>query len=139
MIAVRASTVNIDRAASAMLAGRSSDPVASAQIRHPPERFATRDTLSPGKVQGRNNVRIRALDRLHQLVRFVDIKSGEDLQGIFRRGFQEVLAGALGAAHKKSMHEAAAAREAYQEALGKVLRPIATHIQDRLGRARSRS
>lgn len=98
------------------------------------ERFATRDTLSQGKVQGRNNVRIRALDRLHQLVRFVDIKSGEDLQGLFRRGFQEVLAGALGAAHKKSMQDAAAAREAYQEALGKVLRPIATHIQDRLGR-----
>lgn len=75
-----------------------------------------------------------ALEAFHETVRFVDIHSGEDLETLLQRGFKEILASALGDEHGKAMKAAEEARTKYQEALGYVLRPVATHVRDRLGR-----
>lgn len=73
-----------------------------------------------------------ALESFHEVVRFVDIHSGEDLNALLNRGFKEILANALGDEHSKAMKEADTAREQYHQALGRVLRPVGKYIEDRL-------
>ena len=98
------------------------------------ERFLTRGNYDKGVVVGRNNSRLRAVKHFHDLVRFVDIKSGEDLESLLQRGFKEILGSAVGAEHAREMADARAAREAYVEALGRILRPVAKHVEDRIRR-----
>lgn len=96
------------------------------------EKFMTHDWDKVGKGKGASNKRIRALERFHEVVRFVDIHSGEDLNALLNRGFKEILANALGDEHSKAMKAADTAREAYHQALGQVLRPVGKYIEDRL-------
>lgn len=98
------------------------------------ERFLTRTNKNSGKVRGPNNKRLKAVERFYDLVRFVDIKSGEDLQDLLQRGFKEILSSAMGAGLSNEMKHADEAREAYVEALGKVLRPVGKHVEDRIKR-----
>lgn len=78
--------------------------------------------------------RDRTIQAFHDVVRFVDIRSGEDLQNLLQRGFKEILSSAMSAELGKEMKRAAEAREAYVDALGKVLRPVAKHVEDRIRR-----
>lgn len=96
------------------------------------EKFLTHDWSKAGKGLGANNKRKRALERFHEVVRFVDIHSGEDLKALLQRGFKEILANALDDDHGKAMKEAEYAREEYVEALGHVLRPVGKYVEDRL-------
>jgi putative ATP-dependent endonuclease of the OLD family len=73
-------------------------------------------------------------DAFHNLVRFVDIRSGEDLDSLLQRGFKEILTSAMGAEHTKAMRAAEDARSAYVDALGQVLRPVAAHVQNQISR-----
>ncbi|KYF49447.1 hypothetical protein BE08_33030 [Sorangium cellulosum] len=98
------------------------------------ERFLTRDGYNKAQVKGRNNPRQKAVERFRELVRFVDIKSGEDLQSLLQRGFKEILGSAVAAEHSKEMKRAREAREEYVEALGQVLRPVGRHVEDRIKR-----
>jgi hypothetical protein len=75
-----------------------------------------------------------ALRLFHKVVRFVDIKSGEDLQSLLRRGFSEILGSAVGDEHAEEMKVVREAREAYINALGRMLRPVAKHVEDRMRR-----
>ncbi|MCC6557055.1 MAG: AAA family ATPase [Polyangiaceae bacterium] len=96
------------------------------------ERFLTRGTYEKGDVVGRNNKRQKAVECFHDVVRFVDIQSGEDLQSLLRRGFKEILASAMGAELTDEMTRARDARTAYFEALRQVLRPVAKHVEGRI-------
>ncbi|MCK6588299.1 MAG: ATP-binding protein [Polyangiaceae bacterium] len=98
------------------------------------ERFLTRGSYKKGQVIGRNNPRQKAVEGFHHVIRFVDIKSGEDLQSLLQRGFKEILGSAMGAQLVKEMKAASEARKAYVDALGHVLRPVAKHVEDRIRR-----
>ncbi len=96
------------------------------------ERFMTHDWDKIGKGASSSHKRKRALERFHDVVRFVDIHSGEDLKALLQRGFKEILANALDDEHGKAMKAAETAREAYREALGQILRPVGKYVEDRL-------
>lgn len=81
---------------------------------------------------GPTNKRRNALEHFHELVKYVDIQSGEDLQSLLKRGFKAILASALGDEHGRAMTAAETSRQAYLDALGHVLRPIARHAEERL-------
>lgn len=98
------------------------------------ERFLTRATRERANENWRHGRGKKALERFHEVVRFVDIKSGEDLESLLQRGFKEILGSAVGDEHTKEMKQAEEARSAYVDALGQVLRPVARHVRDRIGR-----
>ena len=81
---------------------------------------------------GPTNKRRNALEHFHELVKYLDIQSGEDLQSLLKRGFKAILASALGDEHGRAMTAAENSRLVYMEALGQVLRPIAKHAEERL-------
>lgn len=96
------------------------------------EKFMTHDWDKIGKGASASHKRKRALETFHEVVRFVDIHSGEDLNALLDRGFKDILTNALVDEHSKAMKEAHTAREQYHEALGRVLRPVGKYIEDRL-------
>ncbi len=96
------------------------------------EKFMTHDWAKIGKGASASHKRKRALDTFHEVVRFVDIHSGEDLNALLDRGFKDILTNALVDEHGKTMKAAESAREAYHRALGEILRPVGKYIEDRL-------
>jgi hypothetical protein len=98
------------------------------------EMFLTRDpaltSVDPSKVGARGAKSAGQI--LRQAVRFVDIKSGEELDRLLQRGFKEILGTALTSEHGAAMQHARNARQAYIEALGEVLRPVARHVRDEI-------
>lgn len=96
------------------------------------EAFLTRDSWNGVKGSKAGKHRRAAIEKLRDLVKYVDIKSGEDLQSLLQRGFKDVLASAVFDEHEKAMQNAVVAGEAYRSALGQMLRPIARHVQERI-------
>ncbi|MFT3764776.1 MAG: AAA family ATPase [Minicystis sp.] len=101
---------------------------------HREERFLTRATYEHGRGLGLDHLRQGAVAHFHKVVRFVDIKSGEDLQSLLQRGFKEILGSAVSAEHAQEMKAARKARDAYIEALQQVLLPVARHVEERIRR-----
>lgn len=85
-----------------------------------------------GKGNEIDRTRSRAIERLRELVQYVDIKSGEDLQSLLQRRFRDSLLGAVFYEDKRAMEAAEHARTAYWHALNQMLRPIARHVQSRI-------
>jgi len=75
----------------------------------------------------------RALDKFHEVVRFVDIRSGEDLERLLQRGFVEIIGSVLKEKFAAEMAEASRARDAYIENLSSgLLSPVAKHVESQI-------
>ena len=85
-----------------------------------------------GARKGDDQKLTRALQQFRRVVRFVDIRSGEDLESLLKRGFKEVLGTVIGEEHTAQMDAARKARDEYVSALGQVLRPLSRHVQERI-------
>ncbi|MCC7542087.1 MAG: AAA family ATPase [Deltaproteobacteria bacterium] len=87
-----------------------------------------------GAIKGDARALEKALAQFRRVVRFVDIRSGEDLRSLLQRGFKEILGSVIGEEHGPAMVEAGKCRDAYVTALGHVLRPVARHVQERIAK-----
>ena len=87
-----------------------------------------------GAIKGDDKLLRKALDQFRRTVRFVDIRSGEDLTSLLQRGFTEVLGNVLKEQFEDPMKRAEAARLQYVDALRAVLDPLAKHVDERLSR-----
>jgi putative ATP-dependent endonuclease of OLD family len=95
--------------------------------------FRTRGSFGDGGRKSQK-ARMSAIECFHEVVRFVDIKSGEDLQSLLQRGFRQILGSAVADENRDRMRAAETARKIYIDALGQLLRPIARHAEDRIKR-----
>lgn len=87
-----------------------------------------------GALRGDPEELAKALDQFRKVVRFVDIRSGEELKNLLERGFKEVLGTVLGEERSTAIDDARRHRDAYVEALGQALRPLARHVQERISK-----
>lgn len=75
-----------------------------------------------------------ALEQFRNVVRFVDIRSGEDLQSLLQRRFKEVLGNVIAEENNTKIESARKARQAYVDSLTEVLKPLAEHVGGRIRR-----
>jgi predicted ATPase len=75
-----------------------------------------------------------ALEQFRKVVRFVDIRSGEDLQSLLKRGFREILGTVVREEQDTAIDAARQKRDEYIKALEHALQPLATHVQERIRR-----
>ncbi len=87
-----------------------------------------------GVVKGDPRKLAAAVRQFRNVVRFVDIRSGEDLDSLLARGFKEILGTVVEEGHSAKVEAAEKKRTEYAQALGEVLQPLARHVQERINR-----
>lgn len=95
------------------------------------ERFQAK---GEGAIKGDEDLLERALNQFHETIRLVDIESGEDLDSLLQRGFNELFAQVLSERFRGEITEAEQLREEYIEFLSNdVLGEVDEYITEEMG------
>lgn len=86
-----------------------------------------------GTIKGDEELLNRALEQFHDVVRLVDIESGEDLDSLLQRGFNELFTQVLSEGYSEEIEEAEQKRnEYYNFVKSGILTEIDDYIEDEL-------